>query len=209
MQQIRELVTRGELGRVYAVDLVFHHAHGPAATWFSDKASSGGGCVIDLGVHLVDLALWMLDFPKVLGVDSRLFTNGEAIEPSAGIVEDFANVHVYLAGGVIMRLSCSWGASAGRDAVIEASVFGTAGGAAMKNVNGSFYDFAAERYTGTRSERLTSPPDAWGGHAAVTWTKQLTRSAGFDPGADRHVEVARVLDAIYERRPSTADGSAA
>jgi predicted dehydrogenase len=48
---------------VFAVDLVFHNAYGPDKPWFYDPELSGGGCVMDLGVHLVDLALWSLDFP--------------------------------------------------------------------------------------------------------------------------------------------------
>jgi predicted dehydrogenase len=63
MRRIREAVRSGGLGRVYAVDLVFHNAYGPDKPWFYDPALSGGGCVMDLGVHLVDLALWALDFP--------------------------------------------------------------------------------------------------------------------------------------------------
>ena len=73
MQRIRELIRAGELGHVYAVDLVFHNAYGPDKPWFYDVALSGGGCVIDLGIHLVDLALWTLGFPRVRGVASRLF----------------------------------------------------------------------------------------------------------------------------------------
>jgi predicted dehydrogenase len=60
----------GELGRVFAVDLVFHNAYGPDKPWFYDPELAGGGCVMDLGVHLVDLALWSLDFPGVTAVTS-------------------------------------------------------------------------------------------------------------------------------------------
>jgi predicted dehydrogenase len=49
---------------VRAVDLTFHNAYGPDKPWFYDPAQSGGGCVMDLGVHLVDLALWTLGWPK-------------------------------------------------------------------------------------------------------------------------------------------------
>ncbi len=43
MQRIRELVWSGELGRLYAIDLVFHNAYGPDAPWFSDRAAAGAG----------------------------------------------------------------------------------------------------------------------------------------------------------------------
>jgi len=72
MRKIREIVQAGELGNVYAVDLVFHNAYGPDKAWFFDPALSGGGCVIDLGIHLVDLALWTLGNPRVTSATSRL-----------------------------------------------------------------------------------------------------------------------------------------
>jgi predicted dehydrogenase len=197
VRAIERLVRAGDLGRIYAVDLVFHNAYGPEAPWFYDRASSGGGCVMDLGVHLVDLALWLLDFPPVLAVDSQLFAGGEPLTDDNPAVEDFASVQLQVAGGVVLRLSCSWKASAGRDAVIECSVFGTGGGASVKNVGGSFHDFTAEHYRGTRTERLVEPPDAWGGRAAVAWAERLARDPSFDREAYRFVEVSRVLDAIY------------
>jgi len=85
------------------------------------------------------------------------------------------------------------------DAAIGASFFGTEGGAALRNLDGSFYDFAAERYRGTATERLASPPDAWGGRAAADWALRLAGGSRFDPEAERLVEVADVLDRIYGR----------
>jgi predicted dehydrogenase len=49
---------------------------GPDKPWFYDPDLSGGGCVMDLGVHLVDLALWSLDFPRVTSVSSSLMAKG-------------------------------------------------------------------------------------------------------------------------------------
>src|SRR5262249_2128900 len=80
MRLIRGLVGSGKLGRIYAADLVFHNAYGPDKGWFYDAALSGGGCVMDLGVHLVDRALWMLDFPAVGEVSARLFCGRRAPE---------------------------------------------------------------------------------------------------------------------------------
>jgi predicted dehydrogenase len=197
MRRIRELVQGGGLGRVYAVDLVFHNAYGPDKFWFYDRALSGGGCVMDLGVHLVDLALWTLGFPAVGGVSSRLFARGEPLGSRPEQVEDYAVVRLDLQDGTAVQLACSWKLPAGRDAVIGASFYGTDGGAAFRNVDGSFYDFVAERFHGTARETLAAPPDAWGGRAVVDWAERLARGERFDASAERLIDVAEVLDQIY------------
>jgi predicted dehydrogenase len=197
MQRIRELIHAGELGSVFACDLVFHNAWGPDKPWFYDPKLSGGGCVMDLGVHLVDLALWALDFPEVTGASAQLLSKGEPLRD--GVVEDYAVAQLDLAGGTSVRLACSWNLPAGQEAVISASFYGTGGGAALKNVGGSFYDFTAERYRGTATETLVSPPDEWGGRAAADWAERLGRGERFDPEAQRLVTVAAALDSIYGR----------
>jgi predicted dehydrogenase len=199
MGRIAELVRAGELGRVYAVDLVFHNAYGPDKGWFYDPALSGGGCVMDLGVHLVDLALWTLGFPEVREVSSKLIAGGEPLAGRADRVEDYAVATLELDNGCAVRLACSWRLQAGVDAIISASFYGTEGGAALTNVGGSFYDFTADRYRGTSRETLTSPPDEWGGRAAAHWAVQLAEGARFDPEAERLVDIAAVLDRIYGR----------
>ncbi|HEX2204176.1 MAG TPA: Gfo/Idh/MocA family oxidoreductase [Longimicrobium sp.] len=199
MRRIRERIVSGELGKVFSVDLVFHNAYGPDKPWFYDPALSGGGCVMDLGVHLVDLALWTLDFPAVESVDGRLYAGGEPLVGRVDRCEDYAVATVGLAGGATVRLACSWRVSAGRDAVIEAAFYGTGGGAALRNVDGSFYDFTAELFHGTARETLATPPDEWGGRAAADWAERLAGGARFDPACERLVDVARVLDRIYGR----------
>jgi predicted dehydrogenase len=198
MSQIRDAATRGELGDVYAANLVFHNAYGPDKAWFYDPRLSGGGCVIDLGIHLVDLALWTLGFPRVEGVTSRLFSKGVSLR-SADRVEDYAVARLDLEGGAVVQLACSWRLQAGCDAVIEASFYGTRGGAALRNVNGSFYDFVVERYHGTSREVISEPPDEWGGRAAVEWAHRLRESRGFDPEIEHMIEVADALDRVYGR----------
>ena len=197
MRQIRDLVRAGELGDIYAVDLVFHNAYGPDKPWFYDPQLSGGGCVMDLGVHLVDLALWAMDFPQVTDVSGKLFSAGAPLGKAKDKVEDYAVATVGLETGAAVQLACSWRLQAGCDAMISASFYGTNGGAALKNVDGSFYDFTAERYRGTARETLATPPDAWGGRAAADWAKRLAAGQRFDPAAEKLIDVARVLDRIY------------
>jgi predicted dehydrogenase len=114
-------------------------------------------------------------------------------------VEDYAVATLELATGTAIRLACSWRLQAGCDAVISAEFYGTAGGAALRNVNGSFYEFTAERYRGTAREVLASPPDEWGGRAAADWARRLAGGERFDESAQQFVDVARVLDRIYGR----------
>jgi predicted dehydrogenase len=199
MRRIREVVRSGELGRVFAVDLVFHNAYGPDKPWFYDPDLSGGGCVMDLGVHLVDLALWSLDFPRVTSVTSTLMAKGAPLAPGSKAVEDYAVATLTLDTGAVVRLACSWRLHAGEPAVIGAAFQGVEGGAALRNVDGSFYDFAADRLDGIAKRTLATPPDAWGERAAADWAKRLAAGARFDPNAERLVDVASVLDRIYGR----------
>jgi predicted dehydrogenase len=197
-RRIRELVAAGELGTVYAARLVFHNAYGPDKPWFYDRARSGGGCVIDLGTHLIDLLLWVLDQPEVLAVTSRCFAGGAPLRDPEREVEDYAVARLDLAGGAVAELACSWNLPAGQDAVISAAFYGTAGGAELRNVNGSFYDFVAERFRGTARETLAAPPDAWGGRALEHWARSLGRDRGFDAEVESAARVAAVVDRIYE-----------
>jgi len=199
MRAVRELVSHGELGDVFAVDVVFHNAYGPDKPWFRDMALSGGGCVIDLGIHLVDLALWTLDYPRLRSATSRLYAGGRPLRGTGRDVEDYAVARLDLESGASVQLSCSWNLAAGRDAVISATFYGTRGGASFYNVGGSFYDFAADRFNGTTREPVVVPPDEWGGRAAVDWVRRLAGGARFDPAAGHLVDLAAAIDRIYGR----------
>lgn len=195
MQAIRERARGGDLGEVFAADLTFHNAYGPQSGWFWDPQLSGGGCLIDLGVHLVDLALWMFDFPDVRDARATLMRDGRAVRE--GEVEDYATGELTLANGVHVRLACSWNLSAGLDAVIEAKFYGTEGGAAVRNENGSFFDFTADLFKGRSAERIASPPDDWGGRAAAEWVRKLAAGERFAGSTAGLLETATALDRLY------------
>ena len=195
--QIREAVQRGDLGDVYAVHLVFHNAYGPDKPWFYDPHQAGGGCVMDLGIHLIDLAFWMLNRSDVRHVTSRLFAQGQPLSDPRRQVEDYAVARLDLEDGPAIDLACSWRLPAGREAVIEASFYGTRGGMTLRNVSGSFYDFVVERLHGTTRQVLAEPPDAWGGRAAVAWAERLAQNSGYDPEIEHVTAVAAALDHLY------------
>ncbi len=197
MQQIYAQVRHGEVGDIFAAELVFHNAYGPDKSWFYDAKLAGGGCVMDLGIHLIDLALWVLDFPEVRNVSASLFAEGKPLARTRERVEDYAIATLELSSGAVVQIACSWKLNAGTDAIIEANFYGTRGGLSFHNVNGSFYDFVAEKYNGTARETLAVPPDAWGGRAAVRWAEQLAAGSGFDREISRIILVASTMDAIY------------
>jgi predicted dehydrogenase len=198
MRAVRDAINSGELGDVFAAELTFHNAYGPDKAWFYDRTLSGGGCLIDLGVHLVDLLLWTFSDARVVNVTSRLFAKGDPHFDREHTVEDYVTARLDLGSGATANIACSWNLNAGRDCVIDIRFFGTRGAVGFHNVNGSFHDFVAERYDGTRTTRLTEPPDAWGGRAAVTWAERLRDDPSFDPAIESVASVARALDAIYD-----------
>jgi predicted dehydrogenase len=185
-----------EIGDIYAVNAVFHNAYGPDKAWFYDASLSGGGCLMDLGIHLVDMVLWLLEYPSITAVNGSLLRKGLPVRDRDD-VEDYASALLTLDNRTNVSLACSWGLPLGCDAFIEVSLFGTEGGVSLRNVNGSFYDFAAHRYRGTRCELLHQPPDDWGGKALVAWADELARDNRYSPAMDSVVQVASVIDAIY------------
>ncbi len=197
-REIYSVIKSGELGKIFAVDLKFHNAYGPDKPWFYDLSLSGGGCVLDLGIHLIDLMLYALDFPEVKAVSGSLLAKGVSVKRK-NEVEDYANVYMELENDATAQLACSWNLAAGCDAVIEASFFGTNGGVSIKNVSGSFYDFVASRYYGTKTETLASPPDDWGGRALVDFIERLSVSFEYSQEAEEYLKSAEVLDKIYGR----------
>lgn len=200
MKTVNDWVQGGALGKVFAVDAKFYNGYGPDKPWFYDYSLSGGGCVLDLGSHLLDLALRPLGFPPVRRVESSLFAAGELLNKGISKIEDYAVAKIETAAGAVINLSCSWKLNTGREAEIEVAFYGTKGGAALRNVDGSFYDFVAERFDRTQTSRLTAAEDSkwqWGGLALLDWVTRVAEKEPFDPAAERFVELAAIIDAIY------------
>jgi predicted dehydrogenase len=195
-----ELAASGELGRIYAADLTFHNAYGPDKPWFTQRDLAGGGCLMDLGTHLVDLALWLTGSSTASVSAARLLHGGRPLAPDAAEVEDFAFVQLELDAGVSARVACSWFLSAGSECVFGCTLYGTEGAVSVSNVDGSFYDFRADHHRGTGSEALVAPPDDWGGGAITRWAARLSEARAFDPTAQELVSLAVVLDDIYGHR---------
>lgn len=197
MKAVKKVLDSGEIGKVFAADLVFHNAYGPDKEWYYDLSKSGGGCLTDLGIHLVDLLYWIDPEAEVDTYSSSLYKDGTPLRPGQKEVEDFATAQLSLNSGVTANIACSWNLNAGREAVIESTFYGTKGGVKFRNINGSFYDFEAVLFKGTQSTIIENSEDDWGGRAGVEWAAQLTKGNRFDPTNYQYIKVAETLDLIY------------
>ena len=110
-QALKPFVEGGELGDIFLTRGAWlnRKLRVVRPTWRHRKETAGGGAMMDLGVQTVDLALWVLGFPRV---DSVICTmhRGEGME-----VEDAAAILMRLEGGAALSLTVSWSLVADRD----------------------------------------------------------------------------------------------
>jgi predicted dehydrogenase len=197
MPELRERIAGGELGEILSIDLTFHNAYGPDKSWCHDRRLAGGGCLLDLGIHLIDLALWLQAEPALELTGSRLFAQGARVRGCDGAIEDLALAEFRQGNDASVRLACSWHAHIGTDAAIGMRILGTRGGAAWRNVGGSFYDFQLDLFRGTTRLSLGSAPDEWGPRALVAWIERLRRDPAFDPRASLIARGAELIEEVY------------
>lgn len=201
MQQIQKITAAHELGSIYAIDLIYNSAYAPDKEWSFNPQLSGGGCLIDLGIHLIDLAMWILNFPEVENFHSTLYSHGKRITSEVALIaEDYVSTQFETKDGIMIRLVCSWNLPEGKDVEIKASFYGTKSSVQFYNVNGNLYDFETALCHGSTKTIISSPPDDWGGKALINWTRTLQKSRCFRDEAMQYYCVAEILDQIYKRK---------
>jgi predicted dehydrogenase len=197
MAELRRRVQAGELGELLALDLTFHNAYGPDKAWCLDRRLAGGGCLLDLGVHLLDLAAWLQHGTSGTVHEVARYAQGRRLPPGDPAIEELAFATLVQPNGATVRIACSWHAQSGRDAIIEARLMGTHGGAVWSNVGGSFFDFELHAVRGAHAERIAGGPDEWGARALVDWTRRVRDGERFDADSWSHVALAELVDGLY------------
>ncbi len=140
---LKRHIDEGGLGRIYYAKAYWMRRSGipGLGSWFTSKQLAGGGPLIDLGVHVLDLAMWLLGEPAVRSVSAATYAElgprGRGGSPGAGKsgtgntyeVEDLATAFIRFEGGVTLLLEASWAtySSAGDD--FGVTLYGTEGGA--------------------------------------------------------------------------------
>lgn len=154
VQTLKRYLDSGSLGRIYHAKASWMRRSGipGMGSWFTSKDMAGGGPLIDLGVHVLDLALYLLEEPEVLTVSAATYAEmgphgrGGSITAAKQIVgatyevEDLATAFLRLKGGTTLLLEASWATygSAGDD--FGVTLYGTEGGAEIKVKNYTWED---------------------------------------------------------------------
>lgn len=197
MQWIGEMIKRGDLGTVYHINASWRRETGiPARGWFGDKTLAGGGPLFDLGVHMLDMILWSLDYPQVKTVSGQvrsLFGNRDlktwGTLTEAFTVEDGAVGFLRLAGDVSVILQATWAehTTPGEDRMYL-EIQGTAGTAIMDVPNYTNDDTVTVYREVNGAPVITKPHLNW---------NQLHSVEGF---------IAKTLEAINTGDPAPAEG---
>jgi predicted dehydrogenase len=108
-QAARAALAKGYAGQAYHVRAAWLRTRGvPVGTgWFTRREQSGGGAVIDIGIHLLDLAWWLLGQPRPVSVYAATHAR-LAPEPTEAPVEDLGVALLRFDGGATVELSASW-----------------------------------------------------------------------------------------------------
>ena len=112
MRMAKELIADGRLGKIYHARATFIRSRGiPAGIggWFTEKKRSGGGALIDIGIHALDTAWFLMGTPRPLSVTAQVFRNfAHLVEAPVFDVEDAAYAFIRFENDAGVQLEASW-----------------------------------------------------------------------------------------------------
>lgn len=165
---VMNLKEAGLLGDIYYAKASYLRRDGCPGGWFADKAYSGGGPLIDLGVHVIDLVRYLSGCPKptrAFGatynhIGSNRAANAETAWARSASktkfeknVEDMATAMICFDNGLTVQLETSFNLNCEGDST-NVQVFGTKGGASL-NGNVEFYTAQAGMYVNSKAQGET------------------------------------------------------
>ena len=191
-QLLRKFVEKGDLGDVFLAKAGWlrQKTEWDSDEWRRTKRESGGGVVLDLGFHMLDLALWVLGQPKVESVTASVHRSRK------GEVEDSATCFFRLAGGSTLTLELTWGLLMEKD-FAYLNLFGSGGAALLnpfrvhKGMHGTLVNVTPALETSKNQYKQSM--EAQVGHFA-----DCLRSGKKPMGtADEILTVMELMDAVY------------
>lgn len=202
----RELIAAGRLGDVYHAKAAFIRSRGiplGIGGWFTEKKRSGGGAVIDLGVHALDSAWYLMGTPRPVSVTAQVFQNFKhLVTDQIFDVEDAAFAFIRFANGAIVHLEASWAGNLpddippreifGRE-LNSSTIYGTKGTIRLRPL--SFFEDRDGELT-TAPIELPDQADSFELQMRNFLDAIAGRAAPIN-SAEQAVQLMEMLDAIY------------
>jgi predicted dehydrogenase len=148
---LKQYIQQGNLGEIYTGRCGWIRRRGIPGKggWFTNKELSGGGPLIDLGVHFIDLAIWLMGNPKPVSVSGATYSKfadnnvsssthsrfGDKQENGTYNVEDLATGFIRFENGASLQIEFSWAANIEEDCNFV-ELRGTKAGSIFKNNRG-------------------------------------------------------------------------
>lgn len=204
-QVLKRYIQRGELGKIYYARAQALRRRGvPGWGVFIRKDMSGGGPLIDIGVHILDLTMWLMGHPKPVtvlgntycnfGKRKNIFAPWGAWDPKKYTVEDMGVGFVRFANGATLTLEASWAAHIEED-VWKTTLIGTEGGACTSPLK-----IAQEKH-GTLIDvtpAQVQEPKSSHGEEVKALVHAILHGGPTPVPAEEALQTTRILDAIYK-----------
>lgn len=202
-QSLKKMIDTGRFGDLYFGKAMLLRRSGIPKGWFQDMKQAGGGPLLDIGVHVLDLLWYLMGRPQpvsafgvtfdYLGKSGQGMGNwGVGYAPAKFSVEDLASALIRFQNGAAISLEASWAAHTGD--TFLARVLGTKGGAQIHP------DFALYEMAGDAKLDVTPTPpqiDGYFGECDHFVKCILSGKEPISPGS-QSVVVVEMLDAIYK-----------
>ncbi len=224
---LHTLEQEGQFGRIYYAKAGWVRNRGipGVGSWFTRGEQAGGGPLIDLGVHMLDLSLWLMGHPRAVSVSGSTFAEfgprgmkgfqGRWATTGGGVndVEDLASGFVRFENGATLTLEVAWAShtASGRDDYFV-TLFGTDGGAELYVAN--YADMDTVRYFTEVGDapvemRPTIRSTVKGHYLAVDhFVHALQTGTPPESTGEQGVALLQIIDALYQSGPVGARGTA-
>ena len=139
---LKQMIDEGQLGHIYHAKASWMRRSGIPGMggWFTNRELAGGGPLIDLGVHVLDMALYLMDEPEVVAVSAATYAelgprgrggrnDARTMDVGPFEVEDLATAFIRLAGGATLLLEASWAVYGRAGDDFGVTLYGSDGGA--------------------------------------------------------------------------------
>ncbi len=196
---VKKLIQDNELGKIYYVRIQYlRRVTFPvsgAQRWNLSKEKSGGGALIDLGPHMLDLGMWLVDNYEPLSVTGTVHNGLIQYAP----VDDFASGLIALKTGVAIQLEVAW--SCHNEPLWQISVWGEKGGVMINALEPEGQRVVRYSHEGGEPVRLpiTLNSEKWAEDDSLQAhvVNRMTTGNAADCSADTALEVMRVIEAWY------------